>query len=97
MSLERVVCRCLVTINPAGAGGRRHPRGAGGGGGGAKICPPLINTHKNPNPFTSHALSPQRVNVETRNFAHLSEYLAEVVCKFGADPISDDVAVTSEL
>ena len=42
-------------LNPTGAGGRRHPRGAGG----IKLPP-----------STSHAISPQRVNVETRNFAH---------------------------
>ena len=29
--------------------------------------------------------------------AHLPEYLAEVVCKFCANPISDNVTVTSEV
>ena len=50
-------------------------------------------------PFTSHAISLQRVSVEARNYActHLLEYLAEVVCECGADPISDDVTVTSEV
>ena len=46
-----------VHFNPADAGGRRHPRGAEGGG--HKVAP-----------LTSHAISPQRVNVETRNFVH---------------------------
>ena len=31
-------------------------------GGGQKVAPP---------PFTSYAISPQRVNVEARNFAHI--------------------------
>ena len=50
--------RRITNTNPAAAGGRRHPRAAGGGGG-IKLPP-----------FTSPAISPQRVGAETRNFAH---------------------------
>ena len=72
-------------VNPAGAGGRRHPRGDGGGG------------HKVPPLYFSRNISATRKRRSAKLCTHLPEYLAEVVCKFGADRISDDVTVTSEV
>ena len=56
-------------------------------GGGIKL-PPL---------YFSRNISATRKRRSAKLCTHLPEYLAEVMCKFGADPISDDVTVTSEV
>ena len=58
------------------------------GGGGHKVAFPL---------YFSRNISATRKRRNAKLCTHLPEYLAEVVCKFGADPISDDVTVTSEV
>ena len=42
------------------------------------------------NTFCVCTIVKQKIKINT-------EYLAEVVCEFGADPISDDITVTSEV
>ena len=56
--------------------------------GGIKLPHPL---------YFSRNISAMRKRRSAKLCAHLPEYLAEVVCKFGANPISDDVTVTSEV
>ena len=62
-------------LNPAAAGPPRHPPAAGGGG--IKL-PPLY--------FYDDIVATRR-DREAKHCTHLPEYLAEVVSKFGVDPI----------
>ena len=62
-------------VNPAAAGPPRHPHAAGGGG--HKVaplyfCDDIVGTRK---------------DREAKLCTHLPEYVAEVVSKFGVDPI----------
>ena len=47
--------------------------------------------------YFSRNISKTRKRRSGKRCTHLLEYLAEVVCKFGADPITDDVTMTSEV
>ena len=58
------------------------------GGGGMKLPPPL---------YFSSNISATREPRNAKLYTHLPEYLVEVMCKFGADPMPDDVTVTSEV
>ena len=63
-----------ANFNPAGAGPPRHPPAAGGG---IKL-PPL---------YVYDDIVATRRDREAKLRTHLPEYLAEVVSKFGVDPI----------
>ena len=82
---QRIDNKRYCSYIPAGAGGRRHPRGAGGRG--LKVTPLYFPRN----------ISATRTRRSAKLCTHLLEFLAEVVCKFGADPISDDVTVMSEV
>ena len=73
-----------IIVNPAAAGPPRHPPAAGGG-------------HKVAPLYFCNDVVGMRKGREAKLCTHLSEYLAEVVFKFGVDPISNDVTVTSEV
>ena len=77
--------RIRNSFNPAGAGGRRHPRGAGGRG--YKVDPVYFSVN----------ISSKRKRKSAKLCTHLPETPGEVVYKFGANPISDDVTVMSEV
>ena len=62
-------------FNPAAAGPPRHAPAAGGGG--HKVAPLY---------FCEDIVATRR-DREAKRCTHLSEYLAEVVSKFGVDPI----------
>ena len=62
-------------VNPAAAGSPHHPPAAGGG---AYSCPPL---------YLWDDIVAMRRDREARLCTRLPEYLAEVVFKFGVDPI----------
>ena len=64
-----------VGFNPAAAGPPRHPPAAGGGG--HKVAPLY---------FCDDIVGTRR-DREAKLCTRLPEYLAEVVCKFGVDPI----------
>ena len=63
-----------VNLNPATAGPPRHPPAAGGG---HKVAPLY---------FCDDIVATRR-DIEAKLCTHLSEYLAEVMSKFGVDPI----------
>ena len=71
-----------ASINPAAAGPPRHPPAAGRG---HKVAPLY---------FCDDIVATRR-DREAKLCTHLPEYLAEVVSKFGVDPIYNDVTVTS--
>ena len=74
-----------LNINPAAAEPPRHPAAAGGGGhkvGPLYFCKDIVSTRR---------------DREAKLCTHLPKYLAEVVPKFGTDPICNDVTVTSEV
>ena len=73
----------VASVNPAGAGGWRHPQGAGG----HKVAPLYFSCN----------ISTTRKHRNAKRCTHLPEYLAEVMCEFGAGPMSDDLTVTSEV
>ena len=62
-------------LNPAAAGPPRHPPAAGGGG---HTVAPL---------YFCDDIAATRRGREAKLCIHLPEYLAEVVFKFGVDPI----------
>ena len=57
----------------------------------------LGGRHKVAPLYFSRNVSATRKRRNAKLSTHLPEYLAEVMCKFGADPISDDVTVTLEV
>ena len=74
---ELIIClEKIYEFNPAAAGPPRHPPAAGGGG--AYSYSPLN--------FCDNIVATRR-DRKTKLRTHLSEYLAEVVSKFGVDPI----------
>ena len=72
----------ILTRQALGVGATREALGAG---------------HKVAPLYFSRDISATRKRRSAKLCTHLPEYLAEVMCKFGADPISDDVTVTSEV
>ena len=74
IAADENVSKQYIIINPAAAGPPHHPPAAGGG-------------HKVAPLYFCEDIVATRGDREAKLCTHLPEYLAEVVCKYGVDPI----------